>query len=58
MALNPTLLDGLIRNEIADVLNRPAYDQLRTKQVAHREELKSVSDRWTDVVTAIQEDRL
>ena len=57
-ALNPTVLDGLIRNEIADVLNRPEYDKLRTKQHQHREELKSVSDRWMDVVSAIQEDRL
>jgi hypothetical protein len=57
-ALDPTTLDALIRDEIESILDLSAFDKLKGVQRKHRQELQSVSNRWTDVVSAIEEDRL
>ena len=57
-ALEPTVLDALIRDEITSIIDFEKFNTLKKVQAKHREELESVSDRWTDVVSAIEEDRL
>lgn len=57
-ALEPALLDTLIRDEITTLLDEAAFAKLQRLQLQHRDELSSVAERWMDVVTAIAEDRL
>lgn len=54
-ALEPTLLDGLIRNEVATIVDRPRFDALKAQQMQHRAELASVAKRWPNVVSAIED---
>jgi hypothetical protein len=57
-ALEPSVLDTLIRDEITSIIDFTEFNKLKAVQAKHREELSSVSDRWSDVVAAIEEDRL
>ncbi len=57
-ALEPSVLDTLIRDEIVSLLDMDEFDRLKGVQDGYREELSTVSNRWQDVVSAIDEDRL
>jgi hypothetical protein len=52
-ALEPAMLDTLIRDEIESVLDADAFDVMKAQQQKYREELGTVADRWQDVVQAI-----
>jgi hypothetical protein len=49
-ALEPSLLDSLIREEIESVLDMDAFDALKDQQQTYREELGTVANRWSEVV--------
>jgi hypothetical protein len=57
-ALEPAVLDALIRDELDAIIDPDEFNKLKAVQVKHREELTGVSNRWQDVVNAIDEDRL
>ena len=54
-ALEPALLDGLIRGELESIIDNDPFDEQKEKQSQHRAELKSVATRWSDVVQAISD---
>lgn len=53
-ALEPRVLDTLIRSEIESIVNVTKFDALKRQQMRHREELGKVAERWTSVVDAIE----
>jgi hypothetical protein len=57
-ALEPSAIDALIRTEILSILDEDEFDKLKSVQDKHRHELTQVAGQWTEVVNAIEEDRL
>jgi hypothetical protein len=54
-ALEPTVLAGLIRNEIESIIDVEVMDERRDEQESSRRQLQSVSDRWSDVVEFVEQ---
>lgn len=49
-ALEPSLLDSLIREEIDSVLDMPKFNALKRQQANYRQELTNVAGQWNQVV--------
>ncbi len=48
-ALDPTVIDGLIRNEIRSLLDTEKWDAALANVKVERERLKAVADRWDTI---------
>ena len=48
-ALEPTILDGLIRDNVNGLIERAKWDRASEAEAANREALQSVSDKWDKV---------
>jgi len=49
-ALEPTVLDTMIKEAIEEVIEQDKFDALFEEENQHRAQLKTVADRWNDVV--------
>jgi len=54
-ALEPSVLAGLISEEIEELIDADAMDERKAEQERSRERLQAVSDRWDDVVNFVEE---
>jgi hypothetical protein len=57
-ALDPTVLQALIRDEIDGLIERDAWDERQGEQDSHRENLTAVAERWTKIETLIADGEL
>src|SRR5208283_4905564 len=54
-ALEPTILDTLIKDAINEVIEQDKYEVLQEEENEHRSTLKQVADRWNEVVDFIND---
>lgn len=53
-ALDPTVLDGLIRAEVDDLLDVDAYEELESREAEERRLLEASSRRWPELVEVLE----
>ena len=57
-ALEPRVLEDLVRDEINSLRDQTPWDDLVAKEDRHKALLTQVSDRWDEVVEFLGEDNL
>lgn len=53
-ALDPGVIDALIRNSVEEILDRPAFDKAMEDEQANRDHLFDAIDNWPDIVTYLK----
>lgn len=48
-ALDPTVIDGLIRDQLNELIDRAAWDQAVMRESQYRDQLEEASNRWDEV---------
>ncbi|RJF81094.1 hypothetical protein D3877_12785 [Azospirillum cavernae] len=48
-ALDPTVIDGLIRDQLNELIDRPAWDEAVMRESQYRDQLEEASNRWDEV---------
>lgn len=55
-ALDPDVLEGLIRSEIEPLINRRVWDAAKSNEDQSKNDLRLTSENWSDVVERLRED--
>lgn len=54
-ALEPTVIDRLIEDEIGSLIDQDAWDQAIAEEARSKEVLRAISDRWDDVAAFVSD---